>query len=279
MIKERLVYYKPITPSLRHTILVDKSQLNKTYNNRQLTSPYKGDVGRNSKGLILIRHKINATKKKYRLLDYYYNQIEIPGFILSVEYDPMRSSYINLVRYDNGFVTYKLNTYGIGKGDSIKTTKHVRFDNGYSSELKFIPEGSYVHNLELRPDRGGSIARSAGTHCTLLTKNNKYAIIKLPSKKIIHLNIHCKATLGITSNILHRDQHLGKAGRSLKLGKRPTVRGVAMNPIDHPHGGGEGKKSNKKESYNFTGRVIKGMRTQRKYKHKIQVNKLNKIKI
>lgn len=268
--------YKPITPSMRHTVLVDKSKLDRTIS-KFLTTDYRSASGRNNTGAITVRHRASYTKRKYRYIDHYYTQSNIPGKVRSIEYDPMRSAFISLIQYDNGFYTYKLNTHLVRIGQVVKTTPDVRFEAGQSSELKYIPEGSLIHSIELRPDRGASIARSAGMYAMLLSKSGDRATIKLPSKQIKEVSIYCKATIGTVSNIYHRDQVLGKAGRSIRLGKRPKVRGVAMNPVDHPHGGGEGKRSNKKEVFNYTGRVTRGTKTSRPHKHKHTVNKINKI--
>lgn len=268
--------FKPITPSMRHTVLINKNNLIRT-KITCLCKKHHTNAGRNHSGKITVRHKISYTKKKHRLIDFYYNQYNIPGTIMSIEYDPLRSAFINLIRYDNGFYTYKINTEGVHIGDIIYTTRNVRFDTGYSSELRYLPEGSLIHNVELRPDRGASLIRSAGIYGLLLSKSNGIATVKLPSKEIKELSLYCKATIGIVSNIYHRDQVVGKAGRSVRLGKRPSVRGVAMNPVDHPHGGGEGKRSNKKEVFNYTGHCIRGTKTSRKYKYKHIVSKMNKI--
>lgn len=268
--------YKPITPSMRHTVLVDKSKLERTIS-KFLTTDYRNNSGRNNTGSITVRHKGSYTKRKYRLVDHHYNQYNVPGEVRSIEYDPMRSAFISLIQYDNGLYTYKLNTHLVKVGQVISTTPNVRFEAGQSSELRYIPEGSLIHSIELRPDRGASIARSAGMYGMLLSKSGDRATIKLPSKQIKEVSIYCKATIGTVSNIYHRDQVLGKAGRSIRLGRRPKVRGVAMNPVDHPHGGGEGKRSNKKEVFNYTGHVTRGTKTSRSYKHKHIVSKINKI--
>lgn len=268
--------YKPITPSMRHTVLVNKSNLNRTHLSFLATTT-KNTAGRNHSGKITVRHRAGYTKKKYRYIDFYYNQVNIPGRILTIEYDPQRSAFINLVRYDNGYLAYKIYTHTMKINETICTTRNVRFDVGYSSELKYIPEGSLVHNVELRPDKGGNLIRAAGIYGILLSKKNGVATIKLPSKQFKEVSWFCKATIGMTSNIYHRDQVIGKAGRAAWLGKRPSVRGVAMNPVDHPHGGGEGKRSNKKEVFNYTGRITRGRKTARKYKYKHLTQKSNRI--
>lgn len=272
----KLKKFKPITPSLRHTILIDRSNMLRS-KFKFLNINYKNKAGRNNTGKITVRHRVGFVKKKYRHIDFYYNQSNIPAKVISIEYDPQRSAFISLVRYINGYLAYKINTHNIYPGDYVCTTKNVRFDNGYSSELKYIPEGSFVHNVELRPDKGSCMVRSAGIYAILLSKKDGVATIKLPSKELKDLSWNCKATIGIVSNLHHRDRVIGKAGRSLYMGKRPSVRGVAMNPVDHPHGGGEGKKSNKKEVFNYTGHKIRGKKTARKFKFKHLVNKSNRI--
>lgn len=268
--------YKPITPSMRHAILVNKSYLLRS-NLKFLSTNYQPSAGRNHTGKITVRHLVGFTKKRFRYIDFYYNQYNIPAKVLSIEYDPQRSAFINLLSYDNGYMAYKLSTHKIEVGQTLCVTRNVRFDIGYSSELKYIPEGSLIHNIELRPDRGGSLVRAAGIYAILLSKKNGVATLKLPSKELKEVSWYCKATIGIVSNIYHRDQVLGKAGRSVRLGRKPVVRGVAMNPVDHPHGGGEGKRSNKKEVFNYTGRIIRGRKTRRSYQFKHIVNKKNRI--
>lgn len=270
--------YKPITPSMRHTILIDKNSLDKT-NIKFLSINYKASAGRNNTGSITVRGRGSYTKRKYRLIDHHYSNINVPGKVYSVEHDPQRSAFISLIHYDNGLYSYKLATHNIKVGQVICLTPNVRFDVGFSSEIKYIPEGSLIHSIELRPDRGACLVRSAGMNAILLSKSNTKATIKLPSKQIKEISIYCKATIGTVSNIYHRDQILGKAGRSIRLGRKPKVRGVAMNPVDHPHGGGEGKRSNKKEVFNYTGRIIRGSKTSRPNKLKHVVHKINKIYI
>nr|YP_009370812.1 ribosomal protein L12 [Pharyngomonas kirbyi]ARO47978.1 ribosomal protein L12 [Pharyngomonas kirbyi] len=268
--------YKPITPSMRHVKTVNLSNLDRTEINF-LSKPYKQSSGRNNKGRITVKGRGGGPKKNNKLIDFHYNQVGVPGIVVSVEFDCNRSSFINLIRYDNGFLSYRLNAHGIYAGDKFIITKNIRFDNGFSSELKFIPEGSYIYNVELRPDRGGSIARAAGVKSILLSKDRNKATLKLPSKEIIELSCNCKATIGVVSNIYHRDRSTGNFGKAKKKGRRPSVRGVAKNPIDHPHGGGEGKKSKRKDVVNFKGRLKRGQKTSRLYKHTILTNKINKI--
>lgn len=270
--------YRPITASLRHTIRINTSGLD-ICRYKYLLNPYKKHAGRNFTGKLLVRHRGGCVKRQYRQLDYNYNLINIPGRIETIEYDPVRTAFVSLILYDNGLCTYKITTHNTKQGDPIILSKKIRFDLGSSNELRYLPEGSLIHNIEHRPDRGSSIARSAGTYGILLSKLNNVATIRLPSKQIKEFSLDCRATVGMVSNIYHRDTIIGKAGRSRLLGKRPTVRGVAMNPIDHPHGGGEGKRSNKKEVYNYTGRVIRGRSTSNKLKYKTKVRRLHRINL
>jgi large subunit ribosomal protein L2 len=272
-----LINYKPITPSLRHTILVNKKNLGKT-KFIPLLKKYSYKSGRNSEGHITIRHRGGYTKRIYRLINYYYDTINVPGTVISIEYDPNRSAFINLIQYDNGYYSFKIATHLVKVQSTVITShNHKKQALGSSSELKYIPEGSLIHSIELRPDRGGILARSAGTYGLILNKARQHIAIKLPSKEIKFLSPYCKATIGIVSNVHHKEEQLGKAGRSRRKGRRPSVRGVAMNPVDHPHGGGEGKKSKKKEILNYTGKQRRGRKTSRKYKHTYIVNKNNHI--
>lgn len=252
--------YRPITASLRHTIRINTKFLDRT-NLKWMTNPHRSNAGRNTTGSITVRRKGGGSKKKFRIVDYSYSQMNIPGLIQTIEYDPIRTAFLSLINYDNGLCIYKIATHNVKQGSSTITSKNVRFEHGNSSELRYLPEGSLIHSVELRPDRGASLARAAGTYAILLTKVNNIATLKLPSKTIVDVSLDTRATVGVVSNIYHRDTVIGKAGRSRLLGKRPKVRGVAMNPIDHPHGGGEGKRSNKKEVFNYTGKVVRGRRT------------------
>lgn len=270
-----MLYYKPVTPSQRHLCLVNKRILErKLFINSLFHSKIKS-IGRDNTGKITVYHKEFGHKKLFRFIDFLYNK-NIPYIIESIEYDPNRSSFINLISYKNGIYSYILATENNKCGNFyICTTKMIDFlKNGNRTLLLNIPIGSIIHNISTSFLNKSQYLRSAGVYGTLLKKENNLAYIKLPSSTKIYskINIHYLysslfglATLGRTSNIYYRNIKIGKAGRSRWLGIRPTVRGVAMNPVDHPHGGGEGKKSKKASPTNKWGTVIK---FSRKYKRK-----------
>lgn len=261
MIKSFLKTFKPITPSLRHTCILNTRKLNILTTKVRFKLHYikSHSAGRNNQGRITVRHHGNLIKSNYKYIDFKYSILNIPGYIKTLEYNIHRSSFISLVQYANGVLVYQLAHNEVQLNDQIRFSLTTRFEKGSSSILKSLPEGINIFNLEKNPGSGAIYIRSAGTYGIILSKlSNGFVTIKLPSKKILLFSQYCKATVGIVSNIENRDQILGKAGRSRWYGIRPTVRGVAMNPVDHPHGGGEGKKSKKRQNYNYTGYYYKG---------------------
>lgn len=237
--------YRPITPSLRQLCLIDhkiftKKKVIKTFNVR-----FKQNAGRNHHGHITVRHRGNGVMHVYTYIDLINRNFNIPFKIKTVNYDAYRSAFISLIVYANGIVSYRPLVYKNFINDILMSHNTIpeNLKNGDSCVIKYITAGAIICNIELFPNYGVQISRSAGCSALLLKKDEQVALIKLSSNKVVEISIYCLAFLGTVSNKNHRYINLGKAGRSRYLGIRPTVRGVAMNPVDHPHGGGEGKKS------------------------------------
>jgi len=264
-----LKYYKPTTSTKRNTVKIDytKDNIWRGPPLKSLSYGINNTGGRNNSGLICNFHKGGGSKKIFRDIDFMRQILDIPGIIYRIEYDPNRSSYIALIIYQNGLFKYILATNGIKEGDILifSRNKGIDINIGNGMSLNEIPLGSKIHNIEIHPYSGGSIIRSAGNYCKLIKKDEKEATIRLKSKKEIKLSINCLANIGIVSKPDYKNIKGGKAGHSRYLGIRPTVRGVAMNPIDHPHGGGEGKTSGGRVSVTPWARPTKGYKTKRKY--------------
>ena len=236
--------YKPTTPGIRGTIVplykASLSQGNKPH--RALTKGVHRSVGRNNAGRITMRHRGSGHKRLYREIDFLQNKFGIPGKIETVEYDPNRSSYISLICYRDGERRYILTPVDLAVGDTVITAEDAPIQPGNRTILKNIPVGTAIYNIELKTHGGAKIARSAGNAATLLGHDGIFAHIKMPSLEVRKVPATCFASIGSVSNKEHRLRKIGKAGRSRWMGKRPTVRGNAMNPVDHPHGGGEGRQ-------------------------------------
>ena len=237
-----LKIYKPTSPGTRGRV----SEKRETTSNNN--SPYKPLLvskkksgGRNNQGKITVRHIGGGSKRKYRIIDFKRNKFGVPGKIENIEYDPNRSALIALVKYMDGERRYILSPNTIKIGDTVISSDNADIKDGNCLKLANIPPGSIIHNIELKPGCGGVIVRSAGTSAQLLAKDDLYAHVRLPSLELRKIPLNCMATIGQISNIDHENVTLAKAGRSRNMGIRPTVRGSAMNPVDHPHGGGEGK--------------------------------------
>jgi large subunit ribosomal protein L2 len=262
--------YKPTTSTRRHTIKINyvKDNIWRGSSLKSLTYGIKNNGGRNNNGLISSFHRGGGHKKAFRKIDFLRQILDVPGIIYRIEYDPNRSSYIALIIYQNGYIRYILATDGIKEGDTLifTRTKNIDIKLGNAMPLNQIPVGTKIHNIESHPYDGGSIVRSAGTFCKLIKRDDKEATIRLKSKKEIIISSNCLASIGIVSKPDHKNLQGGKAGYSRYLGIRPTVRGVAMNPVDHPHGGGEGKTSGGRSSVTPWSRPTKGYKTKRKYK-------------
>jgi large subunit ribosomal protein L2 len=256
--------YKPITPGQRGRTGYSFEELTTDKPYRKLLAPLKKSGGRNSDGRITIRFRGGGHKRKYRIIDFKRNKFEIPGTIETIEYDPNRTSRIALVKYEDGDRRYILAPLGIKVGDRIISTD-IEADilPGNALRLKNIPVGTIIHNIEYKVGRGGQIARSAGAAATLMAKEGSYALIKMPSGELRKIILECRATVGQLGNVEHSNIKIGKAGRTRWNGKRPHVRGSCMNPIDHPHGGGEGKSKGGRIPVTPWGKPTKGYKTRR----------------
>jgi large subunit ribosomal protein L2 len=235
--------YRPTTPSRRFTIGYDFSEITKTKPEKALLLPLKKSGGRNSSGRVTIRFRGGGHKRMLRIIDFKRDLFEQPGKIVAIEYDPNRSARIALVEYPNKIKRYLIAPLGIKVGDTIISSneKNVEIKNGNCLLLNNIPQGTMVHNIELTKGKGGQIVRSAGSYALIITKDDKFAHLKLPSGEVRLISLDCHATIGQISNIEQETINIGKAGRNRWYGFKPRVRGSAMNPIDHGHGGGEGK--------------------------------------
>jgi large subunit ribosomal protein L2 len=224
----------------------------------------KKSGGRNSLGQISVRHRGGGHKRLYRIIDFKRNKIDIPGEVETIEYDPNRSAFISLIKYRDGERRYILSPMNLTVSQAIiSSNKQVDILPGNSMPLRFIPLGSVIHNIELRNGKGGQVVRSAGSSAQILAKEGNYAQIRMPSSEIRRIHLDCRATIGQVSNVDHKNVSIGKAGRNRWKGIRPHVRGTVMNPVDHPHGGGEGKTKGGRHPVSPTGIPTKGYRTRR----------------
>jgi len=263
-----LKYYKPTTSTRRHTIKIDylKDNIWRGSSLKSLSVGMNKSGGRNNSGSISTFHRGGGHKKSYRKIDFVREILDIPAIVYRIEYDPNRSSYIALIVYQNGDIRYILAADGIKIGDIVNSTRDGSIDIkiGNAMPLNKIPLGTKIHNIESHPFAGASIVRAAGTFCKLIKVDDSSATIRLQSKKEMIISSTCLASIGIVSKPDHKNIQIGKAGYTRHLGIRPTVRGVAMNPVDHPHGGGEGKTSGGRASVTPWGRPTKGYKTKRK---------------
>ena len=253
--------YNPTSPAMRFRTTLNNEELSKDRPLKKLTRAKKRISGRNNKGRLSIRHRGGGHKKLYRIIDFRRDKKEIPAKVVSLEYDPNRTARIALLAYADGEKRYILAPNGLAVGSSVVAGENADILVGNSLPLKNIPLGTMIHNIELRKGKGGQMARSAGTAAQLLAKESGYAQIKLPSGETRMVHLECYATIGQVGNLNSENISLGKAGRKRWLGIRPTVRGVAMNPIDHPHGGGEGRTSGGRHPVSPWGVPTKGYKT------------------
>ena len=267
---------KPTTPGQRGTVLVSKSHLWKGDPYKSLLRPQKSTGGRNNQGRITSRRMGGGVKRKYRVIDFKRNKFDIHAEIIRNEYDPNRSSFISLVKYEDGEFKYILSPNKIKIGDKIISGQNVEIKDGNSLPLKNIPVGTNVHNIELKPGAGGQMARSAGTSVQIISKEDVYVQLRLVSGEIRLVNKNCLATVGVVSNADNKNIKLGKAGRKRYLGFRPKVRGVVMNPVDHPHGGGEGRTSGGRHPVTPWGQPTKGKKTRTNKKTSVFILKRRK---
>ena len=233
--------YKPTSPARRFMSVLTYEEITKKTPEKSLLQPKKKNAGRNNQGKISVRHQGGGEKQKYRLIDFKRNKLEVPAKVAGIEYDPNRSAFIALLHYLDGEKRYILAPLGLHVGDTIVSSEAADIKPGNSLQLANIPLGTLVHNIELRPGAGGQIARSAGTYAQLMAKEGTFATLRMPSGEMRKVPIIARATIGTVGNTDHENVRIGKAGRKRHMGIRPTVRGVVMNPVDHPHGGGEGK--------------------------------------
>ncbi len=235
--------YRPTTPSMRFTELLTFDEITTDIPEKSLLAPHKKSGGRNSAGHMTMRYTGGGHKQRLRIIDFKRNKFDIPGTVVSVEYDPIRTAFISLIQYPDGEKRYILSPNGLKKGQTVVSGKNVAPEVGNTLPLSEIPLGAIIHNIELHPGKGGVIVRSAGASAQLAAREDRYAIIKLPSGETRKILLQCMATIGTVSNGDHNLQSFGKAGRKRWLGRRPRTRAVAMNPVDHPMGGGEGRAS------------------------------------
>lgn len=252
---------KPTSPGRRFQSSSTFEEVTRKGPEKSLLAAIRKTGGRNSAGRMTIRHRGGAHKRKYRLIDFRRNKDGVPARVASIEYDPNRSSNIALLHYADGEKRYILAPLKLRVGDKVSSGPGAEIRPGNSIFLREIPLGTHIHNIELKIGYGGQLARSAGSYAQLMAKEGKYAQIKLPSGEVRMVLLDCKATIGQVGNLDHENISIGKAGRNRWLGKRPHVRGVAMNPVDHPHGGGEGKSSGGRHPVTPWGVPTKGYRT------------------
>ncbi len=270
--------YRPETPSLRFTRLPDFSEVTKTKPEKSLTVSLKKSGGRNVAGRMTVRHRGGGHKRRYRILDFKRDKDDVEAKVVAIEYDPNRSARIALVQYTDEEKRYILAPAGLKVGDVVMSGEEAEPAVGNCLPLAKIPLGMAVHNIELRRKEGGILVRSAGASATLMSREGKYAHLRLPSGEIRLIPVTCRATIGEVGNADHAGTSLGKAGRSRWLGRRPKVRGVAMNPVDHPMGGGEGKSSGGRHPCSPWGKLAKGGKTRKRSKPTSHIIKSRKGK-
>lgn len=256
--------YKPTTPGQRGMSVIKKEGLSEVKPPKFLQKVLKYSAGRNNQGRITIWHKGGRHKRLYRIIDFRRDKDNIPAKVVSIEYDPNRSANIALLNYTDGEKRYILAPEGLAIGSTVTSGESAEIRIGNALPLRNIPLGTNIHNIELRPKKGGQIAKSAGSVAQILAKEGNYGYIRMPSGEVRMIHLDCKATIGQVGNLDHENISLGKAGKSRHLGRRPTVRGVAMNPIDHPLGGGEGKSSGGRHPCTPWGKPTRGYRTRKK---------------
>jgi large subunit ribosomal protein L2 len=256
--------FKPTSPGRRFMSGADFTEVTRDHPESKLVRPLKKHGGRNNNGRITVRHRGGGHKRRYRVIDFKRNKIGVPAKVAAIEYDPNRSARIALLKYADGEKAYILAPDQLRVGDEVVSSRHADIKPGNSLPLRFIPLGTMVHNIELKRGRGGQMVRAAGVGAQVLAKDDNYAHIRLPSNEVRLVNVDCRATVGQVSNIEHGQVKLGKAGRKRWLGRRPRVRGVAMNPVDHPMGGGEGRSSGGRHPCTPWGKPTKGYKTRKK---------------
>lgn len=255
--------YRPVTPSRRHMTGSSFKELTPGKPEKSLLKPLKKNSGRDNRGRVAVRHQGGGQKRKYRVVDFKRDKIGVPARVVRIEYDPNRSARIALLNYADGEKRYIIAPLGVKPGDVLLSGPEADIRPGNALPLRNIPLGTTIHNLELRKGKGAQIARSAGAYAQLMAKEGDYAQVRLASSEVRLIHLDCMATIGQVGNIDHENITIGKAGRQRWLGVRPTVRGVAMNPIDHPHGGGEGKAHGGRHPVSPWGKLTKGSKTRK----------------
>jgi len=255
--------YKPTSPGRRGMTVSTFERVTKSKPEKSLLRPLHKKAGRNSRGVITVRHRGGGHKRKYRLIDFKRDKFDIPAKVSSIEYDPNRSSRIALLTYADGEKRYIIAPQGMRVGDKIMAGPNAEIKVGHALPISQIPLGTQIHNVELYPGKGGQLVRSAGTSAQVLAKEGPYAHLRLPSGEVRLVSQECMATIGVVGNVEHNIIKLGKAGRKRWLGRRPHNRGVSMNPVDHPMGGGEGRSSGGRHPSTPWGVPTKGFRTRK----------------
>lgn len=262
--------YKPTTPSQRYKTTLVNEEITSAVPESSLLAPLHKKGGRNNNGRITVRRRGGGHKRHYRIIDFKRNKVDVPGRVDSIQYDPNRSANIALIVYADGEKRYILAPNKLGVGDTIITAENAPIRPGNVMPLMNIPAGTVVHNLEMKPGKGGQMVRAAGTGAQIMAKEGDYVTLKLPSGEMRMIHKNCRATIGEVGNRDHENISIGKAGRSRWLGRRPKVRGVAMNPVDHPMGGGEGRSSGGRHPVTPWGKPTKGYKTRKKNKQSNQ---------
>jgi len=253
--------HKPVTPSRRFLTNLTREELTKVEPLKSLLEPKQRTNGRNNIGRVTGRHHGGGHKRHYRVVDFRRQMDDVPAKVVAIEYDPNRSANIARLQYANGAKSYILSPLGLKLGDTVMSGEKADVQVGNCLPLRSIPVGTFIHNLELRPGKGGQLVRSAGCAAQLLAKEGEYGVVRLPSGELRKVFLQCRATLGQVGNLDHSNVSVGKAGRTRWMGVRPTVRGTAMNPIDHPHGGGEGRTKGGRHPVTPWGVPTKGYKT------------------
>ncbi len=255
--------YRPTSPGKRFLTTLDFSELSKVAPERSLVEVRKKHSGRNNNGHITVRHRGGGTRRIYRILDFKRAKDGVPAKVSTIEYDPNRSCRIALLHYRDGEKRYILAPLGLRIGELVESGPNADIKIGNALPIRNIPVGTVIHNVELRPGQGGKLVRSAGVAAQLMAKEEEYSQVRMPSGEVRKVHVECRATIGQLGNVDHENQVIGTAGRSRHLGKRPSVRGIAMNPVDHPHGGGEARSTSGRPPTTPWGQMTMGKKTRR----------------
>jgi large subunit ribosomal protein L2 len=258
--------FKPTSAGRRFMSVSDFVGVSKKAPERSLLAPMKSSGGRNNRGRITVRRRGGGHKRRYRIIDFKRDKWDVPGKVAAVEYDPNRSARIALIHFADGEKRYVLHPLNLNVGDTIVSSNEADIKPGNSMQLHAVPLGTWVHNVELTIGRGGQMCRSAGSYAQVMAKEGNYVLLRMPSSELRQVHRNCQATIGQVGNLEHENQRIGKAGRSRWLGRRPKVRGSAMNPVDHPHGGGEGRTTGGRHPVTPWGKPTKGRKTRSKKK-------------